>query len=158
MLSDVTDKRCSKCGDTKSAAEFSKNKACKDGLSAWCLLCNRENTRIWRLANKDVVNQKARDYRQTERGKANVDKHNRANRFKRYGITEEDYQAMVADQGGVCKICGQPPSDRMWLDIDHDHETGKVRGLLCSQCNTAIGLLREDPEVLAAAALYLKAA
>lgn len=72
-----------------------------------------------------------------------------------YGITPQTYAEMLFLQGGVCKICsGVNPSGKE-LCVDHDHKTGAVRGLLCSNCNTAIGLLREDPELLARAAEYL---
>jgi len=53
-----------------------------------------------------------------------------------YGITAEDYNAMMERQGGVCAICGAPPSETRSLNVDHDHETGAIRGLLCTLCNT----------------------
>ena len=74
-----------------------------------------------------------------------------------YGLTAGDVIAMLAAQDGGCAICGHKPdstSDRR-LAIDHDHETGRVRGLLCYRCNTAIGLLGDDPERLRRAADYL---
>lgn len=72
----------------------------------------------------------------------------------RYGLTQTDFQAMMLNQNDQCVICTvsfdeQPPH------IDHCHKTGKIRGLLCSQCNRGIGQLRDDPEVLLAAAAYL---
>jgi len=75
----------------------------------------------------------------------------------RYGLTVEKYQQMVLDQGGVCKICSQPPCDR-WnrLHVDHCHKTGKVRALLCHKCNTAIGNLRDDIALLYKAIAYLE--
>lgn len=63
-------------------------------------------------------------------------------KFAKYGITEEEYLEMFNKQGGTCAICGGPPDTR-WkmLAIDHNHETGKVRGLLCMVCNTMLGRL-----------------
>lgn len=78
----------------------------------------------------------------------------RVSRIRSYGISVEEYEAMLDDQGGGCYICGGSPSNRA-LDIDHDHRTGKVRGLLCSNHNRALGLLGDDPDLLLAAHQYL---
>jgi hypothetical protein len=73
-----------------------------------------------------------------------------------YGITIDEYDSMVAAQGGGCAICGGQNWSGKSLSIDHNHNTNKVRGLLCNNCNTAIGLLGERIEVLASAINYLK--
>ena len=70
-----------------------------------------------------------------------------------YGLTAEDYQRLLAAQNGACAVCRQISERR--LCVDHCHATGEVRGLLCSNCNTAIGLLDDDPERMRAAALYV---
>lgn len=86
------------------------------------------------------------------------------NRLARFGITPEQYTQMLEAQGGVCAICCQPERGRAKngrikkLAVDHDHETGAVRGLLCANCNKGIGNLGDDPERLMAAAAYLIAA
>lgn len=71
----------------------------------------------------------------------------------------QQFRAMWLAQGGVCAICRQPERTERnrLLTIDHDHETGQVRALLCSQCNRAIGLLQDDPAVIRAAADYVQA-
>jgi hypothetical protein len=79
---------------------------------------------------------------------------NRISRIRIYGIDVPDYERMLEEQGGGCYICGKKP-DKRALDIDHDHETGKVRGLLCSNHNRAIGLLNDDITILAKAIQYL---
>lgn len=71
---------------------------------------------------------------------------------QQYGI---DYFAMVEQQDGQCAICFSSPQPPYRLVVDHDHATGKVRGLLCKQCNTVLGLCRDDPTVLARAIAYL---
>ena len=58
-------------------------------------------------------------------------------RRRELGVTVEDYDRLLAAQGGGCAICGNPPKTRR-LDVDHDHRTGKVRGLLCHRCNRAL--------------------
>lgn len=73
----------------------------------------------------------------------------------KFGITKEIYDKMFADQGGVCKICGGPPGKRS-LAVDHCHKTGKVRGLLCSNCNVGIGNLQDDLNLLEKAAQYIR--
>lgn len=79
---------------------------------------------------------------------------------KKYGITTEQYAEMLRRQHGVCAICGEPETlirngTLCNLTIDHDHYTGQVRGLLCNNCNRAIGLLKDDSAVLREAAAYL---
>jgi hypothetical protein len=73
-----------------------------------------------------------------------------------YSIDQAAYEAMLSRQRGVCAICGgrnQPPTRR--LAVDHDHATGKVRGLLCYRCNSAIGLFDEDAERMQRAIDYV---
>lgn len=77
-----------------------------------------------------------------------------------YGLTLTEYEAMVSERGGLCDICHRPESmtlrgKRKALSVDHDHDTGAVRGLLCSACNRAIGWLGDDPARVAEAAAYL---
>lgn len=73
----------------------------------------------------------------------------------KYGIGLADYNTLLAEQCGVCAVCGEGPDDQA-LHVDHDHETGRVRCLLCYGCNTAIGLMRDRPAVHLAAARYLE--
>ena len=87
---------------------------------------------------------------------------NRRTRLRReYGLELEDYERMLGEQGGVCKVCGKQEtrmSVRGIIDplaVDHDHVTGRVRGLLCSNCNTALGLVGEDEFRLIALADYI---
>lgn len=78
----------------------------------------------------------------------------RKNNLKhRYGITEDDYHKMVEDQQCKCKICGSKPIKPLY--VDHCHETKKVRGLLCHQCNVALGHMNDDPQRLEKAISYL---
>jgi hypothetical protein len=76
---------------------------------------------------------------------------------EKFGLTAEAYGEMLAAQGGACAICRGPAGGR-WdtLCVDHDHNTGAVRGLLCLRCNRAIGLLRDDPALATAVSSYLK--
>lgn len=77
--------------------------------------------------------------------KNNSEKYRESKLKRVYGITLEEYNQMFQQQGGCCAICGNPSIKRM-LDIDHNHKTGKVRGLLCSGCNFAVGVFENRKE------------
>lgn len=77
--------------------------------------------------------------------------------IKQYGITPEDYQQMMDEQEGKCVLCREKCSSGQRLSVDHHHDTGKVRGLLCRNCNRGLGFFKEDPDVLLRAIEYLKA-
>jgi hypothetical protein len=74
---------------------------------------------------------------------AHKDKRRSAQLFRKYGISLDDYELMLKSQNGGCKICTRRPGNRP-LHVDHNHETGRVRGLLCHQCNWYLGTLEED--------------
>lgn len=76
---------------------------------------------------------------------------------KKYGLTLEDYDDILEEQGNVCAICGDPPDDPRGFraHIDHDHKTGRVRGILCTRCNHGLGNFKDSPEILRAAVKYL---
>lgn len=74
---------------------------------------------------------------------------------KKYGITIAEYNQLVAEQNGVCACCGGVDRDGAWLSVDHDHETGKIRGLLCKGCNTAIGGAKDSVPTLLKMVGYL---
>jgi len=81
--------------------------------------------------------------------------------LSRFEISMQDYNNMLSAQGGVCAICKQPETHKRngkvkALAVDHHHGTGKVRGLLCSDCNTGIGKLKDSPDVLQSAIDYLR--
>lgn len=86
-----------------------------------------------------------------ERRKAYARKHQRRHDLRRkYGISEEQFEEMLRRQGGRCAVCDRGEK----LHVDHDHITGRVRGLLCGKCNRALGLLADDPERITALAEY----
>lgn len=72
-----------------------------------------------------------------------------------YGLSLDDYNQMFIAQGGVCAVCLNPPVKKR-LSVDHDHQTGKVRGLLCASCNFGIGRFKDNADYLERAAMYLR--
>ena len=79
-----------------------------------------------------------------------------ADRKRRYGLDDAAFEALLEAQGHTCAICLDPLVRGKHLHVDHDHETGEVRGLLCHGCNTSLGGFKEDPDVLERAAAYLR--
>jgi hypothetical protein len=80
--------------------------------------------------------------------------------MKQYGITIEKYEQMIEDCGNKCQICGRTPEeigDLRRLAVDHCHDTGRIRGILCRWCNTAIVQLQDSIEVVENAVQYMKA-
>ena len=123
-----------------------------------CRYCGRPIER----AQKDPVCRacdasRARDYR--KRPHVRAAKVNQF-RLRAYGVTADEYDRLLTAQGGVCAVCLRPERALRGgipktLSVDHDHGSGVVRGLLCQSCNTALGLLDDDPVLLAAASFYL---
>ena len=128
-------KTCGKCNAVKLITDFSLNKGKGDGRHYWCKVC-------------------ANEYNKKRNKRLYTEAFVRAKNLKQlYGISSEVYQAMFLAQNGVCAACGQPETTLDFrtkqvknLQIDHCHKTGKVKALLCKECNNALGLLHDDPE------------
>jgi len=142
-------KQCRSCGVEKSLSEFIKDKRRPDGHYVYCKPCNAERRKdkryykAWREANPEKVV-----------------KNRRTGLLRKYGLTEDDYSLMLASQNYACAICkSTDPNDR-WnrFHVDHCHKSGKVRGLLCTQCNTGLGKFYDNIDSLSEAIRYLKSA
>ncbi len=120
-----------------------------------------EDNRRYYAAHKAEINERKRRRRATDpeyRAKCNAAqvKNQRANLLERFGMSWREYELRLALQGGACAICRKKPKQRL-LCIDHCHKTGKVRGLLCTSCNAALGAFADDPKLTQAATDYLTA-
>ena len=122
-------KACGSCGCRLPPEEFHRNPQRKDKRNTTCKQCLSKHNK----------------------------KHNRKSNLNKYGLDEDSFAKMSEEQDHKCKICGTEAADCRYgvLVVDHCHETGDVRGLLCPKCNTGIGLLKDDPRVLANAVKYL---
>ena len=106
----------------------------------------------WQDANLEKVKETEKRYRENHPDMVAL-KQRKAHLKRRYGITIEIYNQMLEEQGGVCKICHNKKDET--LTVDHDHKTGKVRGLLCSHCNHVLGFAQDNLETLQSMMLYL---
>jgi hypothetical protein len=121
----------------------------KSNAAKYCHYCA---TDIWKKQTRASAR-----LLQNERRKNNP-RQTKGYRLKyRFGIDMADYDALLEKQGGVCAVCKQEdPVKGRALAVDHNHKTGKVRGLLCSKCNKGIGLFKESPELIEKAIKYLE--
>ena len=165
----TTTKICSRCSVAQELVSFYSDKRTRDGLTPHCKSCHAISVKTWQDANsaKHKANciawKRANPERAYSIWKKYADK-NVATRdriqfkasIKRlYGISVEEYGRLLESQSFVCAICFESPHGRD-LDVDHDHETGQVRGLLCHKCNRALGLLNDNPDRARAAAAYVE--
>ena len=153
----ITEKFCNGCKQTLSIELFSKSK--RDGYASRCKPClNKESRDRKRVQAQDPEYRKkmalkAREYRKIKPRSYLTRKKEWLKSL--YGMTLEEYDNMFNKQNGVCAICFQPCKSKKGLAVDHNHKTGKVRGLLCANCNGAIGMLQEDPAIIDRAKEYI---
>ena len=161
-------KPCKKCGVVKALSEFHIARDNRDGHRNECKSCWKKICRARYLATRDEYirrSQKWRDehpeyYEEVLRRNREENRDRRAevgrrSYFRRkYGLSMGELDFLRIVQGDRCAICGE--ADTSGLHVDHHHDTGLIRGLLCGKCNKAIGLLREDPALFDSASSYLQ--
>ena len=127
----------------------------------------RQHKREYEKSHRDEANARSRKFYANHRDNVltyfkdkyakEQDKYTESHRMKRYGISNAEYDEMYSTQDGKCAICGRHQSElSQRLCIDHCHETGFVRGLLCKKCNSAIGLFSDNLKLLQNAIKYLE--
>jgi hypothetical protein len=134
-------KICSKCVLEKPLLEFYKDRTHKDGYSSTCKPCSLQTSRQWKKENRE----RYKNYQL----------------LKAYNITREQYNHLLKLQNNQCAVCEitQEQHTALFgkeLAVDHDHKTGKVRGILCDKHNQALGFIGNDSEVLIRLFEYLK--
>ena len=132
-------KRCKDCRQVKPRSEFYKHPTNADRKSPQCKACDKIRLTEWRKNNPQ----------------RNLYSHRKSELKQKYGLTHAQVAILKEAQNGVCAICRRVARMPWGLCVDHDHATGRVRGLLCRPCNSALGLLQDSPEVIREALQYL---
>ena len=177
-------KTCTCCKQDKSLDKFYKANNSKDGCSWYCKQCIRKQQSEFRIKNPNYNKEHCKDYYNNHidyRKQYKIDNKDRDNQRRRedykndfskykeqhlksaYGISLDDYLKMLESQNNTCAICSKketrinPKTKRIHLlSVDHNHKTGKVRGLLCMKCNPGIGNFQEDVDLLQSAIKYIQ--
>jgi hypothetical protein len=127
---------CCSCKETKPLDNFCKDSQTPHGFSRRCKNCNSDKGR--------------------DRYRNNKDKYREYARKKKFGMERHEYETILSKQDGCCAVCGHVPKDGEVLSVDHCHETGDIRGLLCSNCNLGIGHFKDNIDLLGLAIKYLE--
>ena len=177
----IGEKKCKKCGELKISSDFYINKHNSDGLVSTCKRCYLLGSRKNYYRNREKRNAKIKEYQSKNKdrlsvarkiwevnnpekrreiskrwAKKNPDKINENWLKQCYGLTLVEYKIMIDAQQGVCAICKRNPTEVNKLCVDHNHDTGELRGLLCSLCNTALGFFNDSKDILLEAIKYLE--
>lgn len=154
-------KLCTKCNISKELSEYHQN-----GSRGHCILCVNASNREWYYKNKKRRNSKSREWWAANPEKTKgyekmkkIDVRLAANLKYNFNLSLEAFRKLEILQNKVCAICKGPPTPaRTRLSVDHDHASGQIRGLLCDNCNLALGRMKDSPALLREAALYLECA
>lgn len=164
--------------------EYNRSGGTYDGYYTMCRECSRIKSAEYRAANREMINAREREYQRKKkeedksaysekkhqyylRKKAKTTPEEREKRYRygrewylqnTFGITGDQYSEMLSLQGGVCAICGEGPKRKCdkHLVVDHDHDTGRVRKLLCHQCNSALGMMEEREDIALRMVNYIR--
>ena len=131
--------KCAKCGKIKLLSEFYIDKQKSVGIAADCVECTKYKAKI------------AHNKRKRTASISNI--------HHKYGITLEQYNTLLAKQDYKCAICGKNETEDVYgrvLCIDHNHENGKIRGVLCHSCNRGLGMFHDNIDILNGAIKYLE--
>lgn len=124
---------------------YANREKAKEKAKKWNLEHPERRSKVhkeWLKKNFDYVAKYKKEYRVKNKEKIRIARRTRT--IKEYGISVDDYNLLLASQNGMCAICCGSASEKRTFHIDHDHITGKVRGILCHSCNTTIGFVNED--------------
>ena len=137
-------KKCPKCGNLLEDSNFyiQKSGRHKGKLSSWCKSCCSKKSSERYKNNKEECNRAHREWVQKNKDKVAFTKAKSA-----YGISKEEYDSLIRK----CQICGSEEN----LVIDHSHQSGRIRGMLCSNCNKGLGFFKDNPALLQRASDYV---
>lgn len=147
-------KICARCEQQKELSLFSKKKDSPDGHQYWCKSCVSKNTSsYYKNKNLDPVFRKQQSVKSAKIKKKYPEVYKNSELLRKYGLTIEQYKQMLLTQDYRCGIC---KSQLTRPNVDHCHITGKVRKLLCKNCNTLLGQAKDSISILKNAISYLK--
>ncbi len=135
-MTNTIKKKCATCKKSKLLSEFAIDNQRKNGRSSYCGLCKKDRSQKYYQENKHKMK----------------DSYLR----KLYNISMEEYLNLLEKQGGVCAICRTVGTAKRAMHVDHDHETGAVRAILCHGCNSGLGAFKDSPHLLRLAAEYVE--
>lgn len=148
-------KICTSCGKDKPRDEYHLRSKVSGWIQSKCKNCHKKASRNFHKNNpgKHTEYSKAQRKKNPEKFKA---KAHRSRLKYLYGLSNEQFDSMFKSQNGACAICEKQNLNGKRLCVDHDHKTGKVRGLLCNQCNGFLGAISDDKSKAARAISYLE--
>lgn len=141
-------KQCTRCGRTPEETAFSNNKGTFDGLSSICKQCKSAD-------QSQRLSEYSPERKKEIKERAKSDAYRDTMLKRNYGISLDQLNKLMSEQVELCKICQTPFDDQNVFCVDHDHQTGRVRGLLCRTCNWGLGHFKDSPQLLARAQAYL---
>lgn len=166
-------KYCSRCQTTKSILLFNKHKNRYDGVAVYCITCCKEIYYLnkekilkqkaeYYLINKEILQEKNKEYwlknkeplkikskKYYNDNKEEIILRSKNNSYKRlYGITVDDFNLKLLTQNNKCEICNKEFTDIGDACLDHNHRSGVIRGILCRNCNWALGAVKENPVII----------
>lgn len=166
---DCSSKQCTMCGEVKRLDDYHSSIATPDGKQSRCKVCKLKANKKWRDSNRgkvalakknyairnwEAIREHRRRYMASRKVEAS-EYRRRWNLAKRYGLTIDQFTEILDSQGGCCAVCGAKEVRQV---VDHDHETGMVRGILCVRCNVSIGGLGDTVDGVMRALKYLEKA
>ena len=154
----LNNKLCSTCRRREPRPNRKTCQACATRLAGYVLdPVHREKinarSRAWYYANHKKSLKRNKEWWKAHPEKQQLKRRRRS--LRTYGITISEFNEMLVSQNGCCAICGSDQPGKLGFHVDHDHETGLNRGLLCSPCNVGIGMFKESVRLLRAAESYL---
>lgn len=142
----VSEKLCSKCKNILPASEFYPHRRMKSGLQPQCRACSRE----WHRQRPDYIREKNKQFKLKY-----PEYHRDWHRRRKFGVEPSQINAIRDSQDGLCAGCLRDLAVNKEC-VDHCHDTGRIRGLLCNDCNVSIGILGDNPETLRRLADYIE--
>jgi DNA-directed RNA polymerase subunit M/transcription elongation factor TFIIS len=153
-------KRCHACGEVLPVSSFSSDRKRKDGLNDKCKACQAKYSKEYRDSHKELLRESKKrsyeknktrildDYRKRRAGAGYAERDRERHILKTYGLSMLQVEELLLTQEGKCPIClctlSTEQGSRDILHIDHDHKTGKIRGLLCYACNAGLGQFKDS--------------